>query len=181
MLLDQYKVPSPPSSFVASAQQPGPNWKPYKPILDKQSAMKHFISHHYGQHKLLLTEILFFSLHGSEHCNVIYAGAAPGDHNTFLSNLFPSYHFDLVDPARWNKEFVQKYPILGTLHEAPLTDATMMEHKYSVRDEVTVWHGWFTNELAHMFGKKYADKPLLFLSDIRSINIEDREIKKVNS
>jgi len=57
---------------------------------------------HWGQRKLLLSEIEFLTLVGHEKLKgsvVVYAGAAPGTHVGYLSALFPSVFFVLVDPA----------------------------------------------------------------------------------
>jgi len=57
---------------------------------------------HWGQRKLLLSEIEFLTLVGPgqlEGATVVYAGAAPGTHVEYLSRLFPGVRFVLVDPA----------------------------------------------------------------------------------
>ncbi len=55
---------------------------------------------HWGQRKLLLSEIEFLTVHGSPGCVVIYAGAAPGTHIPYLVKLFPEVKcFVLYDPA----------------------------------------------------------------------------------
>ena len=109
-----YSVPERPDDFfpnsnkeVSSSEIVG--WKPFKPYLKKED-IPEFKSGHWGQRKLLLTEILFFTLHGKPNTTVIYAGAAPSDHMLFLSKMFPTYHFVLVDPERWNKDF-------GSIHK----------------------------------------------------------------
>lgn len=53
---------------------------------------------HWGQRKLLLSEIEFLTLFGAPTSPVVYAGAAPGTHVAYLSELFPENHFHLVDP-----------------------------------------------------------------------------------
>ena len=53
---------------------------------------------HWGQRKLLLSEILFLTRWGHKSKKIIYAGAAPGCHIPFLSSLFPEHKFVLVDP-----------------------------------------------------------------------------------
>ncbi len=54
---------------------------------------------HWGQRKLLLSEIEFLLLHGDGVKLVVYAGAAPGTHIAYLADLFPEHHFVLYDPA----------------------------------------------------------------------------------
>ena len=103
-----YSVPERPSEFKNSNEEGNTSelvgWRPFKPYLKKEDVPL-FKGGHWGQRKLLLTEILFFTLHGKPNTTVIYAGAAPSDHMLFLSKMFPTYHFVLVDPERWNKDF----------------------------------------------------------------------------
>ena len=55
---------------------------------------------HWGQRKLMLSEMELLLLQGTgEGITVVYAGAAPGTHIKLLSELFPSTHFHLYDPA----------------------------------------------------------------------------------
>jgi len=68
---------------------------------------------HWGQLKLMLTEIEFLTLalqqynldyadqpdtHQRPQFVMVYAGAAPGHHTQYLSELFPQVHFELYDP-----------------------------------------------------------------------------------
>jgi cap2 methyltransferase len=53
---------------------------------------------HWGQRKLLLSEIEFMTMF-PDHQTVVYAGAAPGTHIPYLSSLFPETKFVLIDPA----------------------------------------------------------------------------------
>ncbi|CAF1645437.1 unnamed protein product [Rotaria magnacalcarata] len=58
---------------------------------------------HWGQRKLLLTEIEFLTTYGAgRQFLVIYAGAAPGSHLNFLSSLFPNLEFVLFDTAQFD-------------------------------------------------------------------------------
>jgi cap2 methyltransferase len=58
---------------------------------------------HWGQRKLLISEIQFFTLFVNEKVIpnpiIVYAGAAPAIHTDFLSQLFPNFVFHLYDPA----------------------------------------------------------------------------------
>lgn len=53
---------------------------------------------HWGQRKLLMSEIEFLTLYSRPGQTVVYAGAAPGSHTNYLSDLFPHLKFVLVDP-----------------------------------------------------------------------------------
>lgn len=53
---------------------------------------------HWGQRKLFLTEIEFLTRYAEDNPYlVVYAGAAPGLHIPFLSQLFPRLEFVLID------------------------------------------------------------------------------------
>ncbi|CAD8125351.1 unnamed protein product [Paramecium sonneborni] len=53
---------------------------------------------HWGQRKLLISEIWFLTKYGCLSRNIIYAGAAPGSHIQLLSELFQNHKFYLFDP-----------------------------------------------------------------------------------
>jgi hypothetical protein len=53
---------------------------------------------HWGQLKLMLSEIQFLSEYGHLSNTVVYAGAAPGTHIGFLTHMFPDHSFILWDP-----------------------------------------------------------------------------------
>ena len=57
---------------------------------------------HWGQRKLLLSEIEFLNMYGHLSNLVVYAGAAPGTHMNYLIDAFPTHHFVCVDPARFS-------------------------------------------------------------------------------
>eukprot|EP01041_Mallomonas_annulata_P005607 gene5607-11321_t len=59
---------------------------------------------HWGQRKLLLSEIEFLSKFAHDGITCVYAGAAPGTHITFLADLFPEVHFVLIDPSDFSIE-----------------------------------------------------------------------------
>jgi len=96
---------------------------------------------HWGQRKLLLSEIEFLTLYGdlSPTKTVLYVGAAPGTHIKYLSTLFPNLNFILIDPAPFSIE--EK--------ELP---------------QIKIERKLFTDEDA----KKYSEKKVLFICDVRS-------------
>lgn len=122
---------------------------------------------HWGQLKLLLTEIEFLTLfmrnvynkHASKkEIYVIYAGAAPGTHINLLSELFQSIHFELYDPRPFDKR-LNKNKMINTHNQLFLDDDAKK---------------WISNT--------HKDKYILLISDIRtadtakmsSAEIEDR-------
>ena len=98
---------------------------------------------HWGQRKLLLSEIEFLTLVGHEElkdATVVYAGAAPGTHVEYLSSLFPCLRFVLVDPAPF------------TVRES---------------ESVAIRRELFTDEMAGEMKQLYGPR-LFFISDIRT-------------
>lgn len=102
---------------------------------------------HWGQRKLLLSEIEFLTLHGGETSGpattVVYVGAANGQHIPLLLEMFPNHDFVLYDPApfhpetvNWSKRFSKSLKI--------------------VRD-------YFIDDTA----KKYRGQNVLYICDIR--------------
>lgn len=72
--------------------------QPYEEIIEPQTAL------HWGQRKLIISEIEFLTLYGSNGDTsspplVVYAGAAGGHHIPYLSSMFPHLDFHLYDPA----------------------------------------------------------------------------------
>ena len=107
---------------------------------------------HWGQRKLLMSEIEFLTLYGTTSRMVVYAGAAPGTHIAFLSNMFPELHFHCVDPAPFTVKETGKITIVQDL---------------------------FSDEMAQKLGEEHPG--LLFISDIRSADWErdnDRVIEE---
>jgi hypothetical protein len=95
---------------------------------------------HWGQRKLLLSEIEFLTdcfLELPNATTVVYAGAAPGTHIPYLSGLFPTYNFVLYDPGKFN------------IQES---------------DRIRIHNTYFTDDVAR--GLKNTDNTL-FISDIR--------------
>ena len=91
---------------------------------------------HWGQRKLLISEIEFLTLigrHNLEGAHVVYAGAAPGTHIFYLSKLFPEVHFILVDPAPFHDSYKKKRWENITIIEECFTDAmaTELAHRCS--------------------------------------------------
>uniref|UniRef100_A0A7S0IU63 Cap-specific mRNA (nucleoside-2'-O-)-methyltransferase n=1 Tax=Calcidiscus leptoporus TaxID=127549 RepID=A0A7S0IU63_9EUKA len=98
---------------------------------------------HWGQRKLLLTELEFLTQHARLGHPVVYAGAAPGTHVAFLADAFPQLDFVLVDPA----------PFHSYLHNNP---------RIMLRQEL------FTDEVA----REFAGSRPLFICDVRAADWE---------
>jgi len=89
---------------------------------------------HWGQRKLLIAELEFFTLHWDEkkvpHPICLYAGAAPGIHVPVLSKLFPAFVFHLYDP----RDFEIKQSEKIFLHQEFFTDEVAAQ--WAGRDDV---------------------------------------------
>lgn len=117
-----------------------------------------FTGIHWGQRKLLASEVLFFLdvLQPQERYHIVYAGAACGTHIVLLMKMFKQLTFTLVDPA----------PFDSQLHKHPR--------------RIKILNSLFTNTLAQSIKKKHVEElygPLIFISDIRTEPSED-EIRK---
>ena len=107
-------------------------------------------TNHWGQRKLLLSEIEFLTLHAEEPGVIIYAGAAPGTHTEYLVSLFPMHTYVLVDPAPF---------------------------KCRETEQIIIKNEFFTDKLVKLLVKEYGDKPIYFISDVRSTPAE-KDIKE---
>jgi hypothetical protein len=137
----------------------------YSEDLDKlpySEKKLHKYNLHWGQRKLLMSEIEFLTdFYDSYDQNTqkyfLYVGASPGHHINYLIKMFPDIYFILYDPRR-------SYVELGNM--------------------VEIHQKLFTNEDA----LKYKNMNLFFCSDIRSIrnlpsihktkNKTNRELKR---
>ena len=116
---------------------------------------------HWGQRKLLLTEIEFFTMFlrdnpSAENIYAVYAGSAPGTHILYLAKLFPTIHFVLYDPREFSNKLLKNKEMIKT-HIQYFTDDTAKE--------------WVASE--------HLDKTILIISDIRTGEPETQTPEKV--
>lgn len=118
---------------------------------------------HWGQRKLLLSEIEFLTLYFTNNNTigkdvyVIYAGSAPGTHILYLSKLFPTVYFELYDP----REFSDK-----------------LKNSRMIKTHIQ----YFTDETAKMWDTdEHPDKVILFISDIRTGDTETMNANEVEN
>lgn len=97
---------------------------------------------HWGQRKLLISEVEFFTLYWDPKLIpkpvCVYAGAAPGIHIPLLSEMFPAFTFHLYDPA--------KFEVIES-------------------EKVRIFTEYFTDEVAARYAGR---KDIFFISDIRT-------------
>jgi hypothetical protein len=110
---------------------------------------------HWGQRKLLLSEIYFLSRYSEPYDLVVYVGAASGQHIVYLAQLFPWCTFHLYDSQ----------PFAKTLRDFA---------RRRDRERVVIMERLFTDQDAINYGmnKNYTNK-ILFISDIRDANIDN--------
>jgi hypothetical protein len=79
---------------------------------------------HWGQMKLFISELDFLTsiVPHTRGLTVLYAGAAPGDHISFLAGLFPGAHFVLYDPAPFCKTLCEHPPSNVEVHHSAFFD-----------------------------------------------------------
>ena len=119
-------------------------------VIPKMPELKYMPSYqkvqtviHWGQRKLLDSEIEFLTMYHKKGDIVVYAGAAPGTHILILSEMFPKLHFILVDPREFN----------SILFNVP---------------NITIINGYLNKESAKDIKKDYKNKKILLISDIRT-------------
>jgi cap2 methyltransferase len=84
---------------------------PREPYQQKERSTRTAL--HWGQRKLLMSEIEFLTLYGNKADLVVYAGAAGGYHIPFLSAMFPDHLFHLYDPAKFAIKESEKIKIFN--------------------------------------------------------------------
>jgi hypothetical protein len=100
-------------------------------------------SFHWGQLKLLLSEIEFLTPYwGKKSYHVIYAGASPGVHVPILAEMFPYFDFILIDP------------------QPSMIADEGSGNIYVMRDHMT-------DRLAKEFAESRYKDDILFISDVR--------------
>ena len=139
---------------------------------------------HWGQRKLLLTEIDFLTQTLSskdDKIDIIYAGSAHGTHIKILFDLFPNIRFHLYDPAIFDsilKPYVRSGQIIineyyhDVKYKNNKIDRNTPFLKYGDRQKLPEDYGFFTDEVAEYYRQKFYDEKenyskCLFISDIR--------------
>jgi hypothetical protein len=121
---------------------------------------------HWGQKKLLLSEIQFLTkvcqklnTKSLKDYAVVYAGAAHGFHFPILYNLFPELIWLLYDPARFSKE----------------------AYMHPQKEKVKIFNQFFTDETIKHAKQNAENRKILFISDIRLTPDEEAVMKDMTS
>jgi hypothetical protein len=105
-------------------------------------------SMHFGQRKLFLSELQFFTrIFATRHdeATIVYAGSAPGIHLAYLGDLYPNLHWILVDPNPF-----------------------ILRRDVRTHPKWRVINGLFTDALAHELATQLQGRTVIFISDIRT-------------
>lgn len=110
---------------------------------------------HWGQLKLMLSEIEFLTVHApisGGDVVLVYPGSAGGHHIPFMSKLFPNVKFILYDPL-----------------------------PYAIKpdNKIEIYNEYFTDESAAIIKAKLRNAKLLLVSDIRSNEVKDQTHEEV--
>ena len=87
---------------------------------------------HWGQRKLLLSEIEFLTMYGDLSETVVYVGAANGQHIPLLLEMFPKHRFILYDPANFHPHTIEQakaFPQRLTIVQDYFNDKIALEYK----------------------------------------------------
>lgn len=140
-------------------------------LLTESSKTKSYVSRKnedkiedWGQRKLLLSEIEFFSLYcPNEKIICLYIGAAPGDHIEFLSKMFTNIEFHLYDKNE-NYDFNVKETERIKIFEQYFTDSDVKKYKNSklpiflISDFISIRKNFYSKNKIDPIDKKLFDK-----------------------
>ena len=115
---------------------------------------------HWGQKKLLLSEIQFLTnvckklnTKSLKDYAVVYVGAADGFHFPILYNLFPELIWILYDPGKFSKE----------------------SYMHPQKQKVKIFNQFFTDETIKHAQQNAENRKILFISDIR-VDPKDEQV-----
>lgn len=151
---------------------------------------------HWGQRKLMLTEIDFFNriekkIGINKKIALVYPGSAIGTHLLFMMELYPNIHLYLWDPRIFHRSLMatdrrrrgfdanRAYNI-GRVFINPDMTNDEYEDWLSIPDaekgENSKGYGFFTKKSSDYFNEHYADKysHVCFVTDIRLFDFSEK-------
>jgi hypothetical protein len=186
--LDQYNMPSSTFKFVRYGDVYFHNGT--TPLLNKH--LRIYRPLHWGQRKLLMSEIDFLVRCPKRRTTLLYPGSAHGTHLFILLDLFPYVNMMLWDPARYDQDL-----ILLDRNRRGLLDS-LPDHLHRYRNRIAInpelegsqydkWHhnsnvlgdpslnfqpelGFFTKKSIEWVLSLKLDTQLLLISDIRLVD-----------
>ena len=162
------RAPSVLSQLLRDYQCPGSPTIPYR---RRNRELKSVC--HWGQRKLILSEIEFFTEYTSPWypALVLYAGAAPGHHILLLSEMFPKLHFILVDPSAFEIEETDRIRIRNEFFTSGLALQLQKEwsSKFVANADYDVENQKSERDEASQAGGAASSKfDTFFISDVRT-------------
>ena len=132
------------------------NSSPYLQYMPKKQRPETTL--HFGQLKLLLSEMQLLLYYAPKDIDVhiVYAGSSPGTSINILTKLFPQCYWYLIDPRKMDKRLNNNDKIKEIKNE------------------------YFLNSNAEYYKKLLKGKYVLFLSDIRTEDPEEKDIQENN-
>ena len=97
---------------------------------------------HLGQRKLLLTEVQFLTKYCDKAQNIIYVGAAPGHHITYLSELFPNNIFHLYDPRNFAIKPTNNFILISDIRQDITTSMTDKDKDKIIIEDMNLQRSW---------------------------------------
>jgi hypothetical protein len=129
-----------------------------------------YVGNHFGQRKLLITEIMFLAMKANPKTSyyVIYAGSAPSIKFPVLYELFPNCKFILIDPNNFGKWTI------AIKNTSLKSSADLYKEISSSDDRVFIINEIMTVYIAE---KLKSLQNTLFISDIRTNLIADAPLE----
>lgn len=111
---------------------------------------------HWGQLKLFMSELQALVYYGdiNSFSEIVYVGAAPGEHTYVLAQMFPQFNFHLYDKQNFDRR-------LEKLKNVKLYK------KYFEQEDIDFW--------------KKSTKQIFLISDIRSLNYQGKSKNKAKA
>jgi len=140
-----------------------PKDAPRKQYDNRKSTQEKLRLIHWGQRKLFMSELWFLTKYGDLGSCVVYAGSAPGTHIPFLSHLFPTHKFILVDPSDFDMKYVGEETV------------TVERTKNYIKNDnkIRAFQEYFDDDLAKDIANQHDD--ILFISDIRTADTKTQD------
>ena len=104
---------------------------------------------HWGQLKLFMSELQPLVYYGdiNSFSEIVYVGAAPGEHTYVLAQMFPQFNFHLYDKQTFDRRLEKMKNV-------------KLYKKYFEQEDIEYW--------------KKSTKKIFFISDIRSLNYQGK-------
>ncbi len=143
---------------------------PCLPYASSKGMVKH--SKHWGQLKLLISEIEFLTYYWNSqpNCKIVYVGAAPGSHIFVLNKLFPDFEYHLYDTEEFDARLLSQQNVI--IHPK-LFDATDVQFWKTSTDKI-----YLISDIRNLEYNKYTTTELSKKLEATSNSEERRQLKE---